>query len=437
MALFDLLCRIRDKMDLSLSVAHVHHGLRGQSADEDEAFVRSVCKDGGVPFFFRKVDVPGFAASEKRSIEEAGRILRFRFFKELLDDPGFEKLALGHQADDQAETVLLNLIRGSGLRGARGILPANGPVIHPMLFATREEIETYNAFRCIEYRTDPSNSERLFRRNRIRQDILRPLKLEFGEAVVQKIGHFGETAAEALDFIEHEAVPAYEHTASRGPFGEILLDIFPLLSYFRTVQKAVLCRIFRELLGEDASLTAEEYRRILALAEKGRSGLRLKVSGVVHAVRSGSRLVFFKDLPVQAESIPVRPGAWIHVDGQSRIRVEIRQRTDLSQDLAHGHPFTEYMDCDRIRFPLSVRHYGPGDRFVPLGMKKPKKLKRFFIDEKIPNYLRNRIPILWDADGPVWIVGHRIDDRVKITRETKTILKTEAAPIHHHSKITG
>jgi tRNA(Ile)-lysidine synthase len=437
MALLDLFCRTRETMALSLSVAHVHHGLRGLSADEDEVFVRSHCGNRGIPFFFRRVDVPGFANSEKRSIEEAGRILRFRFFRELLADPGFEKIALGHHADDHAETVLINLIRGSGLRGARGILAANGPVIHPMLFASRGEIVSYAAFRNIAYRTDPSNQERHYRRNRIRQDIMLPLKREFGLGIVRKIGHFGEIAAEALEFIDHEAGPAFERSTSRGLHGEILLDIFPLLSYFRTIQKAVLFRIFRELLGEDASLTADEYRRILVLAENARSGRRLKVSGVVHVVRSGTHIVFFRDLTVQAESIPVSPGEWIRLDGQSRIRVEIRSRADFPQNPTHAHPFTEYLDYDKIRFPLVVRHYRAGDRFVPLGMRGPKKLKRFFIDKKIPNYLRNRIPILWDADGPIWIVGHRIDDRVKITQETKTVLKTEAASIHEHQTVTG
>ncbi len=428
MALLDLFCRTRETVALSLSVAHLHHGIRGSSANEDEIFVRNHCERRGIPFYCRRVDVPGFAATEKRSIEEAGRILRFRFFRELLEDPGFERIALGHQADDQAETVLLNLIRGAGLRGARGITAANGPVIHPLLFATRGDIEAYIRSRGIEYRTDPSNRERLYRRNRIRQDIMRPLKREFGPGAVLKIGHFGEIASEAIELIDHEAGPAYDRSVNRGLYGEILLDIFPLLSYFRTVQKAVLCRIFMELLGDEASLTAEEYRRILDLAEKGRSGRRLKISGAVHVVRSGGQIVFFRDLSVQAESIPIPLGEWIRLDEQTKIRVEIRRRTDLGQNPAHENPNTEYLDSGKIRFPLAVRHYRSGDRFVPLGMQKPKKLKRFFIDEKIPNYARSRIPILWDADGPVWIVGHRIDDRVKITPETKSVMITETAP---------
>jgi tRNA(Ile)-lysidine synthase len=436
MVLFDLFLRMRESMTLSLAVAHLHHGLRGTSADGDEAFVAAQCSARKIPFYSRRENVPDFAATGRRSIEEAGRILRFRFFRELIENPGFEKIALGHHADDNAETVLLNLFRGAGLRGARGIRPSNGRVIHPILFATRDEIVAYAAFREIEYRADPSNRERNFRRNRIRQDIMEPLKLEFGRSIVNRIGRFAGITDEALQFIDHEAESAFDRSAGRGPNGEILLDIFPLLSYFKAVQKSVLYRIFRELLGEEFSLTADEYARILSLAEKGKSGRRLKVSGMVHVVCSGERLVFFRNLPAPAGPIPVSPGEWIPLDGNSRIRVEIQRMSGASPKRADW-PFAESMDGDKIRYPLVVRRYRTGDRFVPLGMKSPKKLKRFFIDEKIPNFLRDRIPILSDAEGPVWIIGHRIADRVKITPETKTVLKAEAALIHEHQTVTG
>ena len=432
MTLLDLFCRIRETEDLSLSVAHLHHGLRGESADLDEAFVRRHCLDREIPFFTEKADVQEYAASCDHSIEEAGRILRHRFFRSLLESLGFNKIALGHHADDHAETVLLHLFRGSGLRGARGILPVNGPFIRPLLFTSKNEIEAYAAFRKLDYRKDPTNEDRRYFRNRIRLDILDPLKREFGAGVVRNIGRFGTVAGEALEFIDHEAEAAFSRTVRLGQWGEILLDIFPFLSYFKAVQKAVVSRIFSKLSKEDVFLQAVDYHRILSLAEAGTSGRGLRLPADVQVTRTGAHLVFLKVSSADLRSVPIPTGEWVRVNDDFRIRATIHGGAVSLPGFRNAHPMTEYLDRDAIRFPLVVRFFRKGDRFVPLGMQQPKKLKRFFIDEKIPNYRRGRIPLLSDAAGPIWIVGHRISERVKITQNTKTVLKTEAEPIDKH-----
>jgi tRNA(Ile)-lysidine synthase len=429
MTLLDLFCRIRETEGLSLSVAHLHHGLRGESADLDEMFVRQQCLYREIPFFTEKDDVQGFAVSCRHSIEEAGRILRHRFFRRLLESPGFNKIALGHHADDHAETVLLHLIRGSGLRGARGILPVNGPLIHPLLFASKNEIEAYAAFRKLDYRNDPTNKERRYLRNLIRLDFLDPLKKEFGAGVIRNIGRFGTVAGEALEFIDHEAEAAFFRTVRLGRRGEILLDIFPFLSYFKAVQKAVVFRIFSKLSKEDVFLQAVDYRSILSLAETGTSGRWLRLPAGVQVTRTGAQLVFLVGSSADLRSVPIPTGEWVRVNDDFRIRATVYGGAVTLPGFRNGHPMIEYLDRDAIRFPLVVRFFRKGDRFVPLGMLQPKKLKRFFIDEKIPNYRRGRIPLLSDAAGPIWIVGHRISERVKITQNTKTVLKTEAETI--------
>jgi tRNA(Ile)-lysidine synthase len=430
MALLDLFARIRESEGLFLAAAHLHHGLRGESADLDVEFVRRHCRDMDIPLFTERADVRGFASDQGRSIEEAGRILRYRFFRRLRESGGFDRTALGHHADDHAETVILRLIRGAGLRGARGILPVNGPLIRPLLSVSKSEIQAYAVFRQLEYRTDPTNRDREYLRNRIRLDFLDPLRSDFGEGVIRNIGRFGEVAAEALEFIDHEAEKAFTTAVRDGAGGEILLDIFPFLSYFKAVKKAVLSRIFSRLSKEGDFLHSGDYHRILSLSETGKNGCILRLPAGIQVTRTEAHLVFYRESSVEPEEVGIPAGSWVRVNDDFMIRAAIQGGPAPSFEPRCLHPMVEYLDRETVQFPLTVRFFRKGDRFIPLGMRNPKKLKRFFIDEKIPRHRRGSIPLLSDAAGPIWIVGHRISERVRITDRTKTLLKVEAVPIN-------
>jgi tRNA(Ile)-lysidine synthase len=424
MVLMDLFCRIHTEFCLSLAVVHLNHGLRGDASDADEQFVKHQSKEYGVSFYSKKAEVLDFAESEKRSVEEAARILRFQYFNDLLARLQFDKIALGHQADDQAETILLHLVRGAGLAGTTGIRSINGNIIHPLLFATRKEIESYAAFRGLEYRTDQSNLDLTYRRNRMRWDILQNLKIQFGNGIVRTICRFGQIALETQAFIDHEAEKVFSDCARQGRWGEIVLDIFPFLSYFRAVQKAILLKI-AAFFDEDAVLNSKDYDRLFEFIDKGKSGRKAFFSNQIEAVKSGQQVVFITRKRGENEGFPVSIGEWVDLKAGMRFRATVQDAAFQECDFKLKSPYIEYFDYEKIAFPLKVRYSQPGDAIVPLGMHHSKKLKAFFIDQKIPNYLRRIIPLLADSKSLLWVIGVRMHDRVKITPATRTVLKVE------------
>ncbi len=424
--LLDCFNRVRPDLDLTLAVAHVNHGLRGESADEDERFVRSIAESRGLPFFCEKADVSGFSERTGKTIEESARILRYRLLGEIITRLNFGGIAVGHHADDQAETILMNLLRGAGIRGARGMRPRNGAVIRPLLFAGRQDIEKEASIRELAFREDATNLDTRFRRNRIRRKIIPGLKRQFGRAAVSTLCRFGESAGEAWDFIEQESERAFSQAARPGPWGEIRLDIFPFLHYFIIIRKGIISRIVRELTDGTAELDAAAYERVLSLAERSKSGRKTLLRDGIGVHRCGNQLIFLRTAAPGIRSAELIPGEWASLDGGTRIRVSAHEGTVGPGLLKRANPRVEYFDAERVRPPLRLRYYRTGDRFSPLGMPAAKKVKRFFIDEKIPNCLRSRIPILTDADGPIWIVGFRMDDRVRITPGTRQFLKAEA-----------
>ncbi|MDM7924527.1 MAG: tRNA lysidine(34) synthetase TilS [bacterium] len=424
--LLDCFIQVRPDLDLTLAVAHVNHGLRGASADEDERFVRSMAESWGIPFFREKADVSGFSASTGKSAEESARILRYRILGEMAGRMNFERIAVGHHADDQAETILLNLLRGTGIRGARGMRPLNGAVIRPLLFAGRQDIEKQASERNLAFREDATNLDTRFRRNRVRRKIMPGLKRQFGRGAVSTLCRFGESAGEAWDFIEQESARAFSQAVRPGPWGEIRLDILPFLHYFIVIRKGVISRIVRELTDGAAEPDAAAYERVLSLSERSRSGRKALLRGGIGVHRCGNQLIFLRTAAPAVRSVELRTGEWASLDGGTRIRVSVHEASVSPGMLKQENPLVEYFDAERVRHPLRLRYYRTGDRFSPLGMPASKKVKRFFIDEKIPNCLRGRIPILTDADGPIWIVGFRMDDRVRITPDTRHFLKAEA-----------
>lgn len=425
MALLDLFLRLKNEISLDLGVGHFNHGLRGDRADSDESFVKTYCANQGIPFYSSRVNVAEWAQKEKRSLEEMARVLRYRFLYEIMHTHRYQKIALGHHADDQAETVLLHLVRGAGLRGISGMKPSQGFLIRPLLFATRKEIEEYASFNKIPFCVDETNTDRKYARNFIRWEVLNPLKSRFGEGIVHSICRTAWASAEALPLIEQEANRAFDKVVHRGQIGEILLDLSQFLHYFSIVQKAVLDRIMLQFFPDGISLNSKEYDRVLWLASQGRSGQKVFLKNRLCVVKTGLHLAFLREDVDLPEEIEVKIGQWVKLWNGMQFLA-----SPYSGDSIHFSGKTqniEYLDMDQIHFPLKIRRWKRGDTFIPLGMSKPKRLKSFFIDEKIPNYLRPRIPLLTDIEGKriLWVVGYRMADPVKIKDQTRSILRVE------------
>lgn len=422
--LLDLCLRVRSWVDLTLAIAHVNHGLRGRLADRDEAFVRDLSRIQGLPFYSIKVNAKKYSKIQKLSPEEGAREVRFRFLESLLNRLEFDRLALGHQANDQAETILMNLLRGSGLRGLGGIRPKRDRIIHPLLFASRKEIESYAENQGLIFVDDASNRDRHFLRNKIRWDVIGKLEKLMGSRVVSSICRTGKLASETEEFLESMALKARRQITVSETSSEIVLDIPKFLHYTDAVQKTLIIQILEESFPQKR-IRSSEILRILCLAEEGRSGGVVELENDVRVVRSRDDLAFVKKRPSLPQT-PILVGQVVDLDD-----VGVRFRSSLfrknEEDILFSKDSTvEYIDYDALTFPLALRSYYPGDWFIPLGMGGKKKLHDFFVDEGIPVYRRSSVPLLVGGENILWIVGHRIDDRFKVTEKTDRILKVEA-----------
>ena len=424
--LLNLFWNLSSRWNLVLAVAHLNHGLRGEMADRDETFVRNLARDYGIPFYSSKAAVQEYSKTHKLSLEEGARKVRFNFLEATLNRLGYDRLALAHHANDQAETILMNLLRGSGLRGLGGIRPKRGQIIHPLLFATRQEIESYAERNNLNFVIDASNQNKKFLRNRIRWDILKKLENTVGSHVVLSFCRTGSLVQEAEVFIDEEARKARQKITTIGSQNEIILDIYKFLAYFKVIQKVILMQIM-EYFSYREKVDSFVIDRILRLAEEGRSGGMVELNSNLKVIKTRNKLVFFKQcFPLM--KMPVNVGDSVML---SQIGAKFKSAVvslNKKAPVFSSDKNIEYLDYDLLSFPLLLRTYQQGDWFIPLGMNGKKKLQDFFVDEKIPNYLRSNVLLLTGGKDILWVVGHRIDNRFKVTERTKRVLKVEFVP---------
>ncbi len=421
MTLMDLFFRLRHPWRLQVAAVHVQHGIRGNEAEMDEAFVGEASRQYGFPFFSLYTDARNYSRLKKVSLETGCRELRYAFLGSVLDRTDYVRIAVAHHADDQAETILLNLVRGSGLKGLGGMLPRRGNIIRPLLFAPREEIEAYSRSRGIVFRTDRTNRDQAFRRNRMRWRVLAPLKRNFGDHVVSSICRAGLAATEASQVIEHEASKRFHRLITCSRSNEIELDIHLFLNYFKGIQKEILIQLFQSALFIQTRTSFHELERVLDLAENGKSGAVLNLGSGVSIVKSGNRLVWKKEsnrLPVHAVEI----GRNMDLDEAGIRFASTVMKWYPGKPIKHDDPGTAFLDYDVLNPPFFLRYFQRGDWFMPLGMEGKKKLQDFFVDQKIPVYRRSQIPLFISNGDIAWICGFRVDERFKVTARTKRVL---------------
>ncbi len=417
----ELFRRFSETFSLSLTVAHLNHCLRGKSADRDEDFVHRLAGIWSLPCCIEKRPVGDLARERGLSLEEAGRIVRFEFLEEVRRSLGFHKVALGHQADDQAETVLMHLARGSGLRGMRGMQPQRGNIIHPLLFARKEELLDYAGAEGLDFIEDETNRQDMFLRNRFRHVVIPALREAAGAGVTDRICRSAGHLAEVEELLLEEVQEAEGAVLSRSRNGEVLLDIYHFSAYLKAVKKGILVAVLEKLGPDRGAPGFQTIERLLHLIEQGRSGTCLDLPGAVHVWKSGGSVLFSQSRK-RLRSCRVHPGDEVDLpESGLRLRLRLLEREALPPFNA-GRDI-EYVDFDRLEAPLNLRSVKPGDWFVPLGMNQKKKLHDFFIDEKVPAFQRGRIPLLTAGDEIVAVLGFRIDHRFRITKETRRVME--------------
>lgn len=399
-ALLDLLANLPD-FPLNLVCAHLNHCLRGAESDGDEEFCRQAAARYGVPFESRTVDVK--AAS--RNLEDAGRNARIAFFTELRATWNARAIALAHHADDQAETFLMRLLRGSGPGGLRGMAHRNDRgVVRPLLDVPRSDIEAYLAERGIQWREDSSNSDCSFLRNRIRHELL-PLLAQYNPSIHRS---FADTA-EIID-AEHELLEtqANDHFAEicRHTSTGISCFISMLMGLPLAMQRRVIRLALARQCGDLKHFSNGHIAAIITMAGSIRPNARINLPQSLVAVREYDQLIFRTKSAPTAQSPELEicgPGEYQLPTG-SHLRIE---ETDAPAEAAVHDPTITYVDLDKAPFPWHLRTARPGDRIQPSGMTGHKKLKDLFIDGKIPLSLRRVTPLIFSRGELILVCGVR------------------------------
>lgn len=425
LVLLHLLQTWQPYFNLAIGVGHFNHRLRGKAADADERFVRSTCARSGVPFFSDSGDVRGYARKHKFSLEEAARKLREAFLENCRREQGYDAVATGHTLNDQAETLLMRLLSGAGPEGLAGIRLRREAFIRPLLFAERAEIEAYAAAHRIEFREDRSNRDLRIARNKIRHQLIPYLQTEFNLSNLKPFLHLALTMQEWLPQVYEQVDQLWKEAVEVESENKIRLGITAYTGYFSQIQIRILGRILARLAGAEKQLTFNQFADFTDWARDGKENSRFLLQGNIAVVRAGQHFVFepaanLKRIEVQQDILP----------GESyenrELKIFLRASLVEKKRVRFGkNPGVEYLDADRLDFPLKLRNWRPGDRFQPLGMANPKKLSDFLTDEPGLILPRERMLVLENRGEIVWVVGSRISERYKIRETTGKVLELE------------
>lgn len=424
MCLLFVLHELRKEIPMRLLVVHVEHGIRGNEAKEDAQYVREVCRGLGIPFYETSIDCRALAREWHMSVEEAGRAARYEAFERECPD----KIAVAHHQNDTAETLLFHLFRGTGLRGLGGIPPVRGKVIRPLLCVTSEEIRFYLRKNEIKWREDRTNTCEDYARNRVRGRIIPEARKLNGRAVP----HMAETALRMREIDEYmmevsDAVYARYLRESENA-RKIVLDRRLFTDEKPVIVSYVLQHVLRDLTGKWKDIAAVNLTDIMELAGR-QSGRRVHLPYGITASRIYDTVVIEKEFELlySKDTIPLvvpREGEAILPDGRL-LRTAILTAEETLRMKKNGvipnEVYTKWFDYDKINNSVILRTRQPGDYFYMNSGLDTKKLKSFFIDEKIPIDERNRIFLLADGNHILWILGHRISEKCKITESTERI----------------
>jgi len=434
--LLNVLLSFKKRYNLSFFIAHLDHMLRGKESDEDVNFVKNLAQELGLPCEVKSYNLTKIARKEYLTLEEAARKYRYKFYLETAKKFKTNKIALGHNADDQVETVLMRFLRGSGLEGLMGIPPVRGKIIRPLIECSRAEIEEYCKENKIEYRVDSSNKEVVYFRNKIRLELLPLLSKDYNKNIKDIILRLRSIISEVSAYLNQETELLFKEIVRKENSEVAIIDLKKFTPLPLALKRRIIRKSIEVVKGNLYSVTFRHNNEILKLTEYQLGEKEIYLPDDLRAKKIYKKIIIYKKRisKDQTEEIPTPWEYDILIPGKTEIKsldieveIKILDSTEIKSSLYFNRKkskgeFLEFIDYNKVKLPLKLRNRRNGDRFYPLKMKGLKKVKDFFIDNKIPKSHRDSIPILADSeDQIIWIVGMRLDNRVKVGSDTKKV----------------
>jgi tRNA(Ile)-lysidine synthase len=424
-ALLSVLATLAHDWSLSLHAVHFNHGLRGAESEEDSRFVSDLCDQMRVPLICRRL----LLGKPGGSVQEAAREARYVALKDTAALIGADRVALGHTADDQAETLVMWMLRGAGVTGLAGIPWIREALfIRPLLGVRRDEILCYLAGRSLSFRVDSSNNEPLYLRNRIRRDLLPALK-RLNPAIVDVLCRQAEVLREEDGWLEEMTSRHVPEVLLEEDSERLIVDRQRLIALPLALQRRLVRRLLQQVSRSRKRAPFRSVAAVLDCVVHGRSGATLTIDQT-QVTREYERLRFESRRSLAAQNSPLAPSEVPLPVPSTRLWAPTGQRVRINLGDASG-PLQSVdararFDADRCTFPLLLRAWRPGDAFQPLGLGgRTKKLQDYFTDIKLPRHRRTQVPLLVAPEGILWVAGYRADHRFGVTETTRRVLTVE------------
>lgn len=410
---------------IEMFVVHVNHGIRGTEADEDQLFVENLCKEWGVPFQSYTISVPELALVHKKSLEEMGREVRYKLFEKIRTEKKFDYILVAHHQNDQAETILMNLIRGSGTTGLIGMTPQNGRVLRPLLCVSRHQIITYCKENNLSYKTDSTNEEEQYLRNKIRKRVM-PVLNECNPNLLQAFTQLSEILFYQEEYMEYETQKMIKAILLNKNDNKIEISRDLFVKSPIALQHRVIRQLIFMLLGHIKHISYQHIQIVQEFITKKETGKIIHLPRTLTVSIKYDMIQFYIgriSQDIKIAPVIIQKDQKIHIPNlNAELELHVLKNEIGNEDRLSSRWIVEF-DGQVIKEPLQLRTRMPGDIFSPSKGRGTKKLKDYFIDLKIPREERERIPLVAQGSEILWIVGYDYNKKYKVTPNTEIVYR--------------
>lgn len=422
--LLHVLNRLKKDFNIEIYAAHLNHQIRGIEAQKDALYVSKLCEDMGIIFFVKSINVPKYCENEGLSLEEGARKLRYEMFYEIKDKIKANKIAIGHNLNDQAETVMMRIMRGTGLKGLKGIdYIRDNCIIRPILDVERNEIEEYCEAYNLNPRIDKTNLENIYTRNKIRLDLLPYMKDNFNSNVIESIVRMSNSLKSDNDYIEKEAEAKFREVSNIKEKGFVEINLDDFVCLHDAIKVRVLRNSIKHILGDTNFVDQRHIEDIMSLEDNSKVNKMLTLPRNIFVYRKKDSIILTNEEIVNEEIefyYNVPSNGFIKIKELKQI-IETQVMSIDSYKSMKLDNSSKGFDFNKVKGGIVIRSRRQGDK-IKLAMGS-KKVKDLFIDLKIPREERCKIPIITDSEGIICVGDYKISENYKIDENTKEVLK--------------